>query len=63
MIIRKGNTIRASYHGRNEKPNLDNPALGDKIRNAVVAIGAMAGISELQWKAFLKGLLAGQQDL
>lgn len=57
IIIRKGNTVRASYHGRNEKPNTENPSLGDKIRNVVVAIGAMAGISELQWRAFLEELL------
>jgi len=58
IITRKGLKVTASYHGRNETPNLDNPTLGDKIRNAVVAVGAMAGVSELQWKAFLKGLLA-----
>ena len=58
IITRKKETVKASYHGRNERPNLENPALGDKIRNTVVAFGAMAGMSALQWKAFLKGLLA-----
>ncbi len=58
IITRNKNIVKASYHGRNEKPNLQNPGLGDKIRNAVVAIGAMAGVSELQWKALLKGLLS-----
>ena len=59
-ITRKELAVKASYHGRNEKANLENPALKDKIRNAVVAGGAIAGISELQWKAFLKGLLTLQ---
>ena len=57
IITRKAQVVKASYHGRNETPNLENPALKDKIRNAVIATGAMAGVSELQWKAFLKGLL------
>ena len=58
IITRNKNIVKASYHGRNEKPNLENPGLADKIRNAVVALGAIAGVSELQWKAFLKGLLS-----
>ena len=58
IITRKELAVKASYHGRNETANLENPALKDKIRNAVVAIGAIAGVSELQWKAFLKGLLS-----
>ena len=57
IITRNALAVKASYHGRNETANLENPALKDKIRNAVVATGASAGVSELQWKAFLKGLL------
>ena len=56
VIKRKGNTVVASYHGRNEKLNTEG-GLGNKIRNALVAIGALAGLSEIQWKALLKGLL------
>ena len=57
IVKRKGNTVTASYHGRNETPNTESEGLGDKVRNTIVAIGAMAGISALQWTALLKGLL------
>lgn len=57
LITRNGKTISASYHGRNEIPNNKDVALPDKIRNSVVAASAMAGLSELQWKALLKGFL------
>lgn len=57
IIKRKGNTVIASYHGRNETPNIKEKGLGDKIRNTIVAAGALAGISELQWKALIKGFL------
>jgi hypothetical protein len=52
IIERKQQRVVASYHGRNETPNTDN------LRNAVVALGAIAGLSELQWFALLKGLLS-----
>ncbi|HUR67584.1 MAG TPA: hypothetical protein VMZ03_14620 [Chitinophagaceae bacterium] len=57
IIKRKGSTVTASYHGRNETPNTENPGLADKVRNTIVALGALAGISELQWKALLKGFI------
>ena len=57
LIKRTGNKVTASYHGRNELPNTKEVAIADKIRNSLVAIGALAGLSELQWTAFIKGLL------
>lgn len=57
IIKRTGNMVTASYHGRNEKPNLKEVPLPDKIRNTLVATGALAGLSELQWTALIKGLL------
>jgi hypothetical protein len=57
LITRKGKLVTAFYKGRNETINTENLALTDKIRNIVVAGGAIAGISELQWSALLKGLL------
>lgn len=57
IIRRKGRRVTASYHGRNETPNTENSAITDKIRNTIVALGALAGISEFQWNALLKGLL------
>jgi hypothetical protein len=57
IIKRNGNRVTASYHGRNEKPNIKNAKLIDKIRNLLVAWGAMSGFSKVQWTALLKGLL------
>ena len=59
LVMRKAGTVTAHYKGRNESPNTDELALTDKVRNVVVAGGALAGVSELQWRALLKGLLDG----
>jgi hypothetical protein len=56
IVKKEGNIVMASYHGRNEVPNIDGQ-ITDKIRNTVVASGAALGLSELHWKALLKGLL------
>jgi hypothetical protein len=57
IIKRNGNTVTASYHGRNELPNTKKASFPDKIRNSLIAAGALAGLSEMQWMALLKGLL------
>ena len=57
IIQRKKNTITASYHGRNEVPNTSTGNTIDNMRNLMVAAGATAGLSELQWVALLKGFL------
>ncbi|MEO5889966.1 MAG: hypothetical protein ABIQ31_06905 [Ferruginibacter sp.] len=57
IIQRKGKKVTASYHGRNEIPNTDTTKTSDKIRNSVVAMGAYAFLSELQWSALIKGFL------
>ncbi|RYZ45922.1 MAG: hypothetical protein EOP49_24290 [Sphingobacteriales bacterium] len=56
-IERDGNKVRARYHGRNEKPNTDASTIKEKVRNAVVAIGAMLGFSDIQWKGLIEGFL------
>jgi len=58
LLTRKDKIITASYIGRNEKPNTNDLSLTDKMRNLIVAGGALSGISELHWRALLKGLLA-----
>lgn len=58
IIHRRGNTVTASYHGRNEVPNTKTDKTTDNLRNALVATGAIAGLSELQWSALIKGFLA-----
>ncbi|CAN5441813.1 hypothetical protein BH10BAC2_BH10BAC2_36240 [soil metagenome] len=57
IIKRNGTTITASYHGRNEKPNTKEVNFPDKIRNGLIATGALAGLSEIQWTALIKGFL------
>jgi hypothetical protein len=57
IISRSGKTVYASYYGRNEKPNENKTNLFDKVRNVLVGLGAMAGLSEVQWSALLEGLL------
>ncbi len=58
LLKRKDKVVTAYYKGRNETPNTEKLVLTDKIRNMVVAGGALAGISELQWTALLRGLLS-----
>ncbi len=57
IIKRTGKKITASYHGRNEMANTEEISLLDKLRNKVVATGAKAGLSNLQWEALIKGFL------
>ncbi|HFK5529367.1 TPA: hypothetical protein ACGZ99_003448 [Elizabethkingia anophelis] len=57
FLISKHNTyIKAGIYGRNEMPNL-NAVFIDKIRNILVAIGAIFGIAKIQWKTLTDGLL------
>ncbi|HTN45651.1 MAG TPA: hypothetical protein VL098_04835 [Flavipsychrobacter sp.] len=57
VVHRLGNTVTASYHGRNELPNNKTRNTIDNLRNTVVAAGAAIGLSELQWKALIKNFL------
>lgn len=56
-VVRQGNDVMASVQGRNEKPNSDNDNLIDKARNVLVAVGAVLGFSNPQWKSLVTGLL------
>lgn len=57
IIERNGTTVTAAEHGRNEKPNAKAEFFMDKIRNAVVGLGGISGVSKVQWKSLVKGLL------
>jgi hypothetical protein len=57
IIERSALTVTASYHGRNEIANKTQASPKDKLRNSLVAMGAMAGLSELQWTALLKSFI------
>lgn len=56
-VQREELTVTASVHGRNEEPNTTNEGILDKVRNTMIAIGAMLGMSDTQWKSLVKGLL------
>jgi hypothetical protein len=56
-MISRGNTyIKAAVYGRNETANLDANFL-DTIRNLVIALGGIIGISKIQRKRLTDALL------
>lgn len=57
IIERNDKTVTASYFGRNEVPNTHTGSIPNDVRNALVAIGAFAGLSELQWGALIAAFL------
>jgi hypothetical protein len=58
IIERKDKILTAHYAGRNEKPNNETGNFVDNARNTLVAIGALLGLSELQWNGLIKGFLS-----
>lgn len=57
VVELSGKCVKASVYGRNEQPNTEPPRLWDKLRNALVALGASIGLSKPQWKMLVKGLI------
>ena len=57
IIEWEGRKVRATVFGRNEVPNSEEPGVGDKVRNAVVGSLGAIGLSKVQWKALVQGLL------
>lgn len=62
VVKRKGNTVSAEVHGRNEVPNLHADGIWDTVRHAVVAAGAILGFSNQQWKNLTEGLTAPKKE-
>lgn len=60
VIKRKGKTVYAEVHGRNEKPNTYISGFFNLLRNFFMAIGAMMGASKFQWKSLVNGLVKKQ---
>lgn len=56
LIIRDSHTVYALERGRNEVPNPSGNWLS-KIRNRLIAIAAMMGLSKPQWQRLMEGLL------
>jgi len=57
VLYLSGCLVGIDYYGRNEQPNRHTISMVDNVRNALVATGAAAGLSELQWMALMKGIL------
>ncbi len=57
LVKREGTVVTASVFGRNEIPNTDTSNLIDKLRNQVVAASAIAGLSNIQWRSLVVGLI------
>jgi hypothetical protein len=62
VVKRKGNTVSAEVHGRNEVPNVHGEGVLDTIRHAVVGLGAILGFSNFQWKNLVQGLLEPEKE-
>jgi hypothetical protein len=62
VVERRGNMVTAEVHGRNEVPNTTAEKAVDKMRNALVGLGAIAGFSAPQWKSLVKGLVEGEEE-
>jgi len=57
VITREGNTVSASIYDRNIEANEETKEPVDKLRNAVVGLGAKHGLSKLQWNALAEALV------
>lgn len=57
VIIRENNQVTASIYDRNIEANEKTKQPVDKMRNALVGLGAKHGFSKLQWQALAEGLL------
>lgn len=57
VLEREGNRVTAAVYGRNETPNTDTSNVVDKVRNTIVGSTAIAGLSNIQWKNLVKGLI------
>ena len=57
VVERRGRIITASVYGKNEKANNESDGLLSTLRNTLIAVTAMMGLSKPQWKSLVKGIL------
>ena len=57
MLVRELKQVTAAIYGRNEVPNTETNNALDNIRNQVVGTSGAIGLSTLQWKSLVSGLL------
>ncbi|MEO6000764.1 MAG: hypothetical protein ABIN89_28205 [Chitinophagaceae bacterium] len=58
IVRRDKNMLIAEVHGRNELANINPNKPLDAVRNTLMALSAMLGLSSTQWKKLVKGLLS-----
>jgi hypothetical protein len=58
VVKRQATEVKAAVYGRNEVPNTSTSNVIDKVRNVIVALTAILGFSNVQWKSLVKGLLS-----
>ena len=56
-VTREGNLVSAAIYDRNIEANEETEEPLDKLRNAVVGLGAKHGFSKLQWQALAEAFL------
>lgn len=57
IVTREGNNVSATIYDRNTKPNTDSEGILDKIRHVAAGIGAIMGLSKIQWKGLADALV------
>ena len=55
-ISRSTSAIKIGVYGRNEKPNMNTNFAG-KVRNLMIAVGGMFGMSKIQWEVFAEKII------
>jgi hypothetical protein len=56
-VVRNGTRVMVMVSGRNEIPNTHASGLFAKVRNVIVAFGAMLGLNKPLWKSLAKGII------
>ncbi|QDW25110.1 hypothetical protein FFJ24_009930 [Pedobacter sp. KBS0701] len=58
LVFRKGGTVSAEVHGRNEVPYVHQAGILDNVRNIMVNAGNSLGKSYLQWDLLVSRILS-----
>ncbi len=61
VVTRENNKVTASIYDRNIEANEETKEPLDKVRNAVVGLGAKHGFSKLQWQALADALVKREE--
>ena len=61
IICRENSQLISRIVDRNLLPNTESGSLVDKVRDVVVGVSAIAGLSKLQWQQLANGLIKNQK--